>query len=185
MEGLKRPLGEGVIALSLGIIVLLPFVLYGIFFAAHPKQKSENNSLVSPTPVPLILNKQYVSPDTTYTVHYPSSWTLVTYPGDAVTNFVFTQDGQQYAFVVSPPGQTNPENLDPKTTTSETTDVIIGSQTFTQTLWKNNGQPFFITAFPTNNEKGSFFSMQLPPSNTEYYLNLFNKILSTTQFKAQ
>lgn len=168
-------------------ILILAFIFLGI--QQQPTQKNPVSVFPTPTSLPTIASTQrlttYTEPNHKYTLNYPAGWNTVTNsnPNDSVSTFLFTEQNAQYRFRVSPPGQINLAEID-NGVTSDETEVNYQGKLFVQTLWKKQGIPLYISAVPKDVVTTPyFFSMEIPPQNTNTYVTIFNQLVAS--FKQQ
>lgn len=177
---------KDVVLKEIGLYVLiififsLPFILYSVF-SKHQLSVSPQPSVTPVTPQITQSGSSeeqiYTAPSNAYSIVYPTGWTKASY--GEVTNFTYTEGGKTYKFIISPPGQINPEGVDQNTTT-QTSKQNYGGKLFTRTVWSESGVPFYIEAIPDDVDTTPyFFSMELPPVNTSVYIVLFDQTMSS------
>lgn len=165
------------IPVAVVVIILLAILFYGL---ENQTSQITTQSFVSPTPVSLDLTQQYKDPSNSYSISYPGTWKTVQ-TNSPVGALTFEQAQQDYRFTVSPPGQINPEGSE--NTTIEQRDIEYGGKLYTIQLWEKQGKPFYIVAIPKDIKTNPhFFSMQLPPQNTDEYIAAFGRIVASLKY---
>lgn len=158
--------------ITVGILVLL---FYGIQL---PSSKTITQTLTPPTP---IVTGWKSDTNQDYTIQYPADWQVIT-PAASTTqvkNFTFTVEGKLYAFTAFSGASTaEVSHVD----MIQLTTASYGGRNFLRKLWIYQGKPFRIDAVP-NEQNATFnsFSMQLPQTNTDYYIGLFDKTMQQLQ----
>lgn len=159
-------------------------------------QKTPTSTNTSPTPTSVPVNTS-IGNDTSveitavpttvlkdsshnFTLRYPDTFTQVinSNPDDTSLTLTFNQYNKTYHFLVSPPGQINPE-VD-ATTQIQQSYTVYGEKTYTKKTWLKKGIPFYVVAIPKDLTTTPYlFSMELPPTNTDQYIQTFEKIVSS------
>ena len=172
----------------LPIFIMLVIFLAGVFFILSlpiGRVLQKKGAIVSPTPIPssfhgkTFATKQFV-------VQYPSNWKqdIPDSPQSEIKSFTFTVAGKSYRFADNPPtGQSLGEAGSLGVDTIVSTNALYGGRNFLRSIWYVKGKPIFIQAMP--NEKGfnfDIFSMELPPEDTQQYIDQFDEMLKGLQF---
>jgi hypothetical protein len=160
-----------------GIVALFLSICFVLYLYSSKSQKTKKASFIpTPTPFSVVIPQHYVDPDNMYSLNYPSSWKQTKSINSPVNHFLFTKDGQEYRFTVSPPGSVYPQGMDG----TEEKEVNYGGKEFTRIIWMMKGQPSFITAAPKDITALPYiFSMRLPPQDAQAYIALFDTTLSS------
>jgi hypothetical protein len=123
-----------------------------------------------------------------YALNYPAQWARTTPDNSPYTILTSTQNGVQYTFRISPPGQINPEGKDNVTATTD--KVTYANRTYVRTVWRTNDQAFYVTAVPQDLETGTSTTnaneydmmMDFPPGASGDYLSVFDQVAKTLKY---
>lgn len=166
---------------KLFVLIVVILILVFIFLNVTSPKKKNPSYVPLPTPVSVVsLPNRYTSVDKNYTLAYPDSWNppTVSY-SDLVKPFTFSVDGKTYRFSVGPLGGQGIEGLDAD---SDVKNVLYNGKQYQRIVLshKSDHLPFYILAMPLNAPSATsyVFSMDIPPTNTDYYIGVFDQIVS-------
>lgn len=173
------------------LFAVLLFIIFLLFM--ENRQSSQKNPVIYQTPTLVQQQFSYVNGQlrgrtqdnkAAYVVVVPTDLSLIN-DQYTVRTFTFSEGGKVYNFKVSPPGDQNVEFGD-RNVSTVARDEVYGGKRFKVVTWSENGRPFLIHA--TDVEQGPFylydFSIELPPSSTSKYIDMFNRILTTFQISS-
>lgn len=151
-----------------------------------PAQTARDATFTPAKPVSTQATATYRDASTGLSFTYPLAWKNISSdPSSGVVTLTYAADGGTYRFNVSPPGQINPEGVDNLAYTITT--ATYGGREYTRAVWTAAGVPFYVTAIPQQISGTTYYvlSMQIPPQNTQQYLDTFDQIAGTLQYNTQ
>ncbi len=170
----------------IGVVFLLVVVSLVVLFSTHQTSKKPIPIFTAtPSPIPLSFSpKIYTSVDNQYQIQIPQEWNVQKNSSnqDKTTTITYSENNNSYIFTSSPPGSAIGDASLMHVDTLEMSPVNYGGRNFLLKIWSYQGTPVLIQALP--NEQGFIydsFSMQLPPTNTQKYIDIFNQIMSELQ----
>jgi len=166
--------GIGIFAVLLIVSVLQSFG------KKHPTQTPFFSATPTPiqAPLPFGANK-YTDPDNHYEMYYPAEWTIANDENSyAATTLKYTENNQEYSLQITHTTsvlQSNGEQFD----NIDTTAVSYGGRKFKRVTWWKNEKPVRIAVLDDDSNAPDIYNfiIDLPPTNTEKYIGIFNNIV--------
>lgn len=124
------------------------------------------------------LQKAGLSTPPTFSIKYPVDWISQT-TSDNVGFLGFTENGKQYKARLNQGGMglTSDPNL-----VREDSELVVDKYTGTKSIFKDKDGIFLISADIGNQFFRTNFVFDIPPTNQEKYIRIFNLMLSTFKF---
>jgi hypothetical protein len=143
-------------------------------------------SILQATPIPITFQpKVYKDTMSVYSLPYPSLWNVNAYnrtDGVHIVSFSFVENDKEYLFNILPQASIVPESYTDNPSSIQTKDIFVGKKQFTETIIYREKTPFFIMASSKDDSELSTFSLKLPPTNTQNYIDIFNQMITNLTF---
>lgn len=163
--------------------ILIIFVLIGILgilvIITAPKKTVTNNiSSVTPTAIP-VKWREYSDTTNHYYVPFPTQW-ITPVPDEQTreSDFTFMENGKEYRFSIML-GNALPEAGLIGADRVQTYTAYYAKKSFLKQVYIRNNIPFLVVAVPDQTDFHFYaFSLEIPASRPDYYLNLFDTMMS-------